>query len=37
MLKSFIYKNMVINIVWNEDEVLLKEESNHKKLLEYRI
>lgn len=27
----------VIKIVWNEDEVLLKEESNHKKLLEYRI
>ncbi|KAG5421391.1 hypothetical protein I9W82_000481 [Candida metapsilosis] len=27
----------VIKIVWNEDDVLLKEESNQKRLLEYRI
>ncbi|CCG22063.1 hypothetical protein CORT_0B03540 [Candida orthopsilosis Co 90-125] len=27
----------VIKIVWNEEEVLLKEESNQKRLLEYRI
>ncbi|KAI5950089.1 hypothetical protein KGF57_004435 [Candida theae] len=27
----------VIKIVWNEEDVLLKEESNQKRLLEYRI
>ncbi|KAI5966055.1 hypothetical protein CANMA_003301 [Candida margitis] len=27
----------VVKIVWNEDDILLKEESNQKRLLEYRI